>query len=275
MNSRELNINDKWLFIFVYPVLGISIVHIGNDNTLKELLLIPSYYTDIILALTVIYIVGFYIRYILLKLEKNFDWETQQQPRIKYHFFWGLLIPALFAVSLELVYLTLINIPIKSSSVFYLELPLIIVYLILINLTYYILYFRLHTSGLKSALIEQTTNNDLTHEKFLLAKKGNQFIQITYSSIAYFILKDKLTFLVTKDNRQYFFDKSIKEVMDVLPKNQFYRINRQLISSRSSIVKCIPTKTRRLKIELNPPSEEDIFLPKAKASLFMSWLNQG
>lgn len=274
MSSREVNIKDKWIFVLAYPVMGISFVHIGNDNSLKELLQIPSYYTDLLVAIAVLYIVGFYLRWIFQRMENRFDWDTQLKPRLAYQFVWGLLLPTSFAVCTELVYLSLLGIPVKDSPIFYLELPLSIVFLMLINLAYYILYFRLHTSKLKSALEARIIENKQPKDKFLLVKQGNKKVQIPESSIAYFILKGKLTFLVTAENRQFLFDKPMKEVMDTLPKHQFYRLNRQLIVKHSSIVKCIPTETRRLKIELHPPTPTDVFLPKAKVSAFMNWLNQ-
>jgi hypothetical protein len=34
-------VNDGWIFWFVYPIIALLSVHIGNDNTFKELLHIP------------------------------------------------------------------------------------------------------------------------------------------------------------------------------------------------------------------------------------------
>jgi len=272
LNTKQVNINDKWLFILVYPAIGISFVHIGNDNPLMELVRIPSYYSDLLIAIAVIYIVGFYLRWVFQRIDKRFDWETQLKSQIKYQLFWCLLLPAIFAVVVEIVYLALLKIPLAESSIFYLELPLIIVFLMVINLIYFILYFQLHSKNFKIVMEKRRMENELKQENFLFVKQGNQTIQIPNSSIAYFILKNKLTILVTDENRQFLFDKTMKELMDTLPKSQFYRLNRQLIAKHSSIKKCSSTETRRLKIELNPPLNEEVYLPKAKVSLFMNWL---
>jgi len=267
-------INDKWILIFVYPIMGITFVHIGNDNSLRELTKIPSYYTDILLALLITYVIGLYIRWLSRHIDKRFNWEAQLKSRIKYQLIWGLFVPTLFVVSAELIYLRLLQIKWDNSSIFYLELPVAMAFIMLINFAYFVLYFRLHNSDIKSALEAQVAQNESSQDKYLIAKQGNQNIQVSSSSIAYFVLKDKLTFLITEDNRQFLFDKTMKEVIDFLPTHQFYRLNRQLIAKRGSIVKCTPTKTRRLKIELNPPLSDDVFIPKAKVSQFMNWLNQ-
>lgn len=272
MNKIEVNINDNWILRYVYPILGISFVHIGNDNTLKELLQIPSYYSDVILAISVIYLLGFYIRWIFKRMFKHFDWETQVNNMIHYILLWSLLFPVIFAISVEIVYLFFINIPIADSSIFYLELPLVIAFLMIINLIYFILYFRQHTISINSERKTRVSENNHSQPEFLMAKQGTQMIQVPIHAIAYFISKDKLTFLVTEGNRHLLFDKTMKEVMDVLPKDQFYRVNRQLITQKSSIKKYTRTDTRRLKIELSPSLNEDIFLPKAKAPFFINWL---
>ena len=268
------NVNDKWLFFVVYPIMGLSIVHIGNDNSIAELLRIPSYYSDILIALAVTYTAGLFIRWLSHWLENRFPREDQLKPRLVYQLIYGLLLPVSFIVVVELIYLYLLGIPLRDSSIFYLELPLTTGFLIVINLIYFILYSRLRESALRSALEKKIMTREVVKEDYLVAIQGNQNVKVPNASIAYFILKDKLTFLLTTDNRRLIFDKPMKEVMDILPDDQFYRINRQLIASRSSIVRYSTTKTRRLQIELSPPTEQEVFLAKVKVSEFTDWFNR-
>lgn len=273
MTTNNVKVNDRWIFIYVYPILAIAILHIGNDNTFLELLKIPSYYTDIILSLSVIYIVGFYIRRVQQQLENKLDWDKQLNTRINFQLLLGLLIPAVFAVTVEILYLKIINIPIANSSIFYLELPVITIFLLIINLIYFILYYRLHAMAIHSDLQSLVIKKNETPPEFIIAKQGNQMVQIPLDAIAYFFSKDKLTFLVTEENRHLLYDKTMKEVVEILPQDYFYRLNRQLIVKNSSIKKFSRTDTRRLKIELSPPLNEDIFMAKAKIPTFITWLN--
>lgn len=273
--SKKISVNDKWIFLIIYPLIGVSFVHIGNDNTFKELLQIPSYYTDVILSLVLLYTIGFYIRWISGRFENRFDWVVQFKSRIINQLIWGLVPPAAFIALAEIAYLNQLDIALSESSIFYLELPVAVVILVLINITYIFLYYRQYSLTLKTQLSEQKEAYEFTKDKFLIARQGNQNIQVPYGSIAYFILKNKLTFLVTTDTHHLLYDKSMKEVLETLPHHEFYRLNRQLIAKRSSIIKCSPTKTRRLKIELNPAPELDVFLPKANVSQFMRWFNEG
>jgi len=267
-------VNDRWLFAIVYPIIGIVFVHIGNDNTIRELIQIPSYYTDILLGVSITYLIGIYLRWLNKRIENRFDWQDSLKPRITHQILWGILLPTFFAIIVEIIYLSALNIRLGDSSIFYLELPLIVVFLMLLNFAYFVLYYRLHTSQIERTLDDQVKENEASKERFLIAKQGNQNVQVPNSSIAYFISKDRLTFLVTMDSRQYLFDKTMKEVMDMLPKDRFYRLNRQLIAKRDSIVKWSSTETRRLKIELNPPYERDVFVAKTNVTQFVDWVER-
>src|SRR5690606_42086793 len=73
-------------------------------------------------------------------------------------------------------------------------------FLMVINLIYFILYFQLHSKNFKIAMEKRRMENELKQENFLFVKQGNQTIQIPNSSIAYFILKNKLTILRSEEH---------------------------------------------------------------------------
>jgi hypothetical protein len=255
-------------------MMGLSFVHIGNDNSLEELLQIPSYYTDVALSLLVIYSIGLYIRWVFRYLDQQFNWERQLWACIKYQFILGLALPVVFALFLEIIYLKLLGIPLKDSPMLYLEFPIVTLFLGIINLFYFILYFRKSVGESKANLEMQLAEKSLLEEKFLLAKQGNQNVNISLEDVAYFFSKDKLTFLVTTQNKRLLFDRTMAEVMEIVPPGDFYRLNRQLIVKRSSIAKYNPTKTRRLKIELTPSLPREVYIPKARVSSFYEWMKR-
>jgi DNA-binding LytR/AlgR family response regulator len=254
--------------------MGLSFVHIGNDNSLEELLQIPSYYTDIAISLVVIYSIGLYIQRVFRYLDQHFNWDFQLLTCIKYQFILGLVLPVVFALIVEIIYLKLLGIPLKDSPMLYLELPIVILFLVMINLFYFILYFRKSARESKANLEIQLAEKSLLKEQFLLAKQGNQNVNIPLEDVAYFFSKDKLTFLVTTQNKRLLFDRTMAEVMEIVPPVDFYRLNRQLIVKRSSIAKYNPTETRRLKIELNPSLPREVYIPKTRVSSFYDWMKR-
>ena len=138
-------VNDKWMFVFLYPLIAVLVVHTGNDNSFQKLLTIPSYYSDLLLAFLCTYAVGFYYRQLYRKLHQKFGWNTSFKKTWRYQLTWALLVPISTIIIIEIIYLVfLLNIPVSQSSVFYLELPLVSLFCILINLLYLALYFRKH-----------------------------------------------------------------------------------------------------------------------------------
>jgi hypothetical protein len=274
--KHSFRVSDRWIFIFVYPVMAILAVHVGNENTLKELLLIPSYYSDLVLAFLSSYGIGFYYHWFFIKVDRRFNWDTEMRKRFVYQVLFGVCAPIIVLIGFEIIYLEiLLEIPLNESSVFYLELPLVAVFCILINLIYMILYFRKHHQTTTEFLKKQNAVNSSTNSKSnIVVNTGQKSLNLGIDEVAYFIILEKSTFLVTRENRQYLYDVPLDQVEKDISSDKFFQINRQIISHRQSIVSFERTETRKLKIEMNPPTADPVFVSKAKSSRFMNWVNQ-
>lgn len=269
VSRKPIDINDKWIFIFLYPFIAFSIVHVGNDNSLSQLLGIPSYYSDIILSFTCTYAIGWYLRKLFYRLEQRFEEESQKKERIVYQILLGLIGPTILIIGVELIYLFIIGVDWKSSSIFYLELPLVFMFLVLINLIYFLLYRQKYALGLQETISEQQRSKD----NYFVVKSGTATFNIPQEAVAYFYSENKISFLVCTDGKKYIYDISLKELIKQLPSTDFFQINRQMIARRSSLVKFSQTATRRIKIELQPTVEWDIYVSKTRSAEFFSWLN--
>lgn len=160
VNAETSTVNDKWIFGLLYPVMAISIVHIGNDNSLSKLLTIPSYYSDLLLAFGCTFGVGFYFQWFFVRIDQRFDWENQLKQRLFHQAIWGIFIPTVFIICIELIYLLLIHVDLNESSIFYLELPLVVLFCLLINLIYFILFYRKHNLNMLTRLNDTSSKID-------------------------------------------------------------------------------------------------------------------
>lgn len=276
-NSNDIphkqSVRDHELFLFFYPVIAFMVVHTGNDNSISELIRIPSYYTDLLLAFTGTYSAGFYLRWLNIRLEMRFDWTTALRSRLVAQFFFGIIIPVIALVGLELIYLALMDgIIFTETSVFYLELPLISIFCSLINLIYLLLYSRKHHNDL-SRFIQDRNQHQFTYKKYFVVHAGAKSRYIPVVEIAWFIVTQKVTFLTTVDGTQYLYNETLEQVKEVLDPEAFFQLNRQLVASRKSIHSYERTKTRKLKVELQPPHNDPVFVSKIKATSFLNWLN--
>jgi hypothetical protein len=275
MKQDNLSINDRWIFLFVYPVIAISVVHIGNDNHFSVLLRLPSYYTDLLLAFSLTYGFGLYFRKLFFWIDLKFDWHKMLRRRLAYHFGLGIVAPALIAMGIEILYLNLINISLKESSIFYLEFPVTILFCVLINLIYLLMFGHIHTKKTAEMLLTTATENPQKQftENFV-AQAGSRAFTVSQNDVAYFVLFEKHTFLVTTDGKQYLYNSSLEKIGEIVSHTLFFQLNRQVLANRNSIKAFHQTETRRLLIELNPPFSTPVYVAKTKAAKFTAWLSQ-
>ncbi len=266
MKTKKALISDSWMFFYVYPLLAILVVHIGNENSFAQLISIPSYYSDLVLAICCSYLLGLYVKYLVFWMNKKYPWHQRPKSRILIQFMLGIVLPTSILLIVELVYLSLLNIKLEDSSIFYLELPLILIFCLLINLIYIALNYHQLSKGF------QGQQNVHGLKSYFLVQKGKGLLNISEEDVAYFRIQNKLTFLVTCRGESYLYDFPFKEILPGLPQNEFFQLNRQVIAKRSSILKTVPTDTRRLEIELFPAIKDGVFVSKTKMTSFKNWL---
>ncbi len=277
MNSES--IKDSWIFFYVYPLIALVAVHIGNDNTFEQLAQIPSYYSDLVLAFCCTFGVGFYFRWLFKKLERNFNWNNLSE-RLLIHGFFGVVLPTSLIIAIELLYLKLfLEIAISDSSIFYLELPVILMCCALISFIYTILYYKKHheltTSQLHSkfeSLAKETKLNKESKSDFLV-QFGSKSMNIPISQIAYFAVESRTTFLITTEGKKFLYDFPLATLLTELPTSKFYQLNRQIVACRSCIANFNLTETRRIEVSLSPNYQLPIFVSKKNSSAFLSWMN--
>ena len=265
-DSPKDKIADRWMFFFTYPFIAFLAVHIGNENSFSQLLRIPSYYSDLFLALCCSFALGLYTRRLCVWLEQKFSWIEEPKRRLMAQLILGVILPSGLILGMEAIYLSLLNVKLKESSIFYLELPIIIILCLLINLIYIVLLKNYQTTELQKSL---ETRED--YKENFVVQAGKSFLSIPRDEVAYFKIQNKLTFLITKNGQSYIYDFPFKSIIDGLPPEEFFQLNRQVIAKRTNIKNSIQTETRRLKIELSPSMDEQVFVAKTKASDFINW----
>lgn len=278
LQGKSGAVNDRWLFWFVYPIMALAVVHIGNENPLPVLLRIPSYYSDLLLALVCTFTVDLYFRRLFKKMDQHFSWNDGLQRRLGRHLIYGILLPSMVLVGLEVLYLVfLLEIPLSQSSVFYLETPIIVTFCALVNLLYATLYFRRYNTLLTHELKQEQDKVKLVkvvHKQQWVVEHGLQSIHIPTEQVAYFAVKQKVTWLTTFGGQEYAYGKSLEEVKKEVSPRQFFQLNRQVIAHRKAILSSERTETRKLKMHLNPSMSDDVFVSKSKAPEFMEWMKQ-
>ncbi|MFT6716680.1 MAG: two-component system response regulator LytT [Saprospiraceae bacterium] len=110
-------------------------------------------------------------------------------------------------------------------------------------------------------------------QRFLISK-GDSLIPINSNDIAYIYTEDKAVMIMTLSGQSYFINYSLDEVEQQLDENQFFRLNRQVVSSLNSIEKISNYFNGKLKIELKPSFGGEILVSRVKAPVFKNWLER-
>lgn len=108
--------------------------------------------------------------------------------------------------------------------------------------------------------------------RFLVSYRDT-YVMVTTGEVAYFNSENKITFLTTHTAKRYVVDQTLEELEQELNPTEFFRISRQFIISVKSIAKIHQSFNGKLKIDLNPATEDGILTSREKAVGLKNWLN--
>ena len=106
----------------------------------------------------------------------------------------------------------------------------------------------------------------------LLAHVKDRIIPIEISNIAYFYTCEDRVKVTTLDGVSYPIDKSLEQLIETLPEQDFYRANRQFIISRKSVKDISIWFGSRLSVNLVVETPEKLIISKARVSRFKGWI---
>lgn len=109
-------------------------------------------------------------------------------------------------------------------------------------------------------------------ERRFLIRFGQQIKVVEMNEAAYFYTRDKITFIVTREGKRFPLDHSLEKLEELLDENRYFRINRQFIIAVDAIEEMYAYSKSRVKVLLNPPSEEDTIVSTERSPHFKKWL---
>ncbi len=108
-------------------------------------------------------------------------------------------------------------------------------------------------------------------DRFLVSGK-EKFIPVRVEEIAYFYTQREIVYLIKKNGRRHSIDYKLEGLEAQLDPRRFFRVNRQYICQVDAIQQILPYFHGRLKLALNPETEEDIIVSREKAKEFKAWM---
>lgn len=108
--------------------------------------------------------------------------------------------------------------------------------------------------------------------KRVLIPFKDKLLPIKTETIGYFYNTNGESSVITRDGQSYRIGKSLDSLMVKLDPACFFRVNRQFILSKEVIESITIWFDSRLKVHVNLPTDEPVFVAKNKAAEFKEWL---
>ena len=146
---------------------------------------------------------------------------------------------------------------------------------------------ELHVALLKYKNIKETFNTNLIVESLVeienqssvqhhfLVNHRDKLLSINDTSITYFYATGKHLFIYTDSGSNYLYNSNLKDLINKLNPDLFFKINRKYIINRHHIQEIIKHSSQKIEILLNVaiPDTEPIILSKKEINNFKNWLD--
>ena len=146
---------------------------------------------------------------------------------------------------------------------------------------------ELHEALLKYKNIRETFNTNLIVESLVeienqssvqqhfLVNHRDKLLSINDTSITYFYATGKHLFIYTDSGSNYLYNSNLKDLINKLNPDIFFKINRKYIINRHHIQEIIKHSSQKIEILLNVaiPDTEPIILSKKEINNFKNWLD--
>ena len=109
------------------------------------------------------------------------------------------------------------------------------------------------------------------YKSYFLIPQREKLVPLAVNTIAYLYIDDKMTRAVTFDNKQFYIDKPLDNIMSQLDPSKFFRANRQYILAHSAVESIQLWPLNKLYIQLRVSTPEKILIPRSRTSELKEW----
>ena len=120
-------------------------------------------------------------------------------------------------------------------------------------------------------IMSQIEKPRVEYKERFVVKQADQLIPISTSEIAYFFTRNDWVCLSTLSGKQHLIDFKLEELSEMVDPKQFFRLNRQFLASATAIQKAHNHLNGKLKLDLLPATDEEVFVSREKAQSFKIW----
>ncbi len=255
---------DKNIRLFTILFTTLFLVHIGRDGTFLEWLNNKdNYYTDLLFSFLITFLCWEATRITIIRLDKVYLWKDNFTKRVFIQLGITLFLSTIILFLFTLIYASFLGIPSHWIMAWDSEFPMALLFVLVINLIYYLLYLKIEASA---KIITDTKIVSID----LVGISGKEKTKLESKDILYFYSSNKVVFVTHKNGKTYRVDYTLSELEQKLP-NSFFRLNRQFIASKNAIISYKPSDNRKLTVKIVDYSSDKISVSQLKATEFKEW----
>jgi DNA-binding LytR/AlgR family response regulator len=136
------------------------------------------------------------------------------------------------------------------------------------------LAFGPHQPEKLDSLMKLLDRGEKGYKTRFLVYSGQTMKSVPAESAAYFMIDNQLVFLVNRENKRYLIEYTLDDLEVLLDPSMFFRINRQMIVSLEAVTAIHPYFNNRLKLDIEPGIDGDIFVSRKRVGDFKKWLDR-
>jgi DNA-binding LytR/AlgR family response regulator len=115
-------------------------------------------------------------------------------------------------------------------------------------------------------------NMPVEYRERFIVKLNEQIKVISIDEIAYFMAEEKVTFMVLNNGKRYITDYTLDSLETMLNPKKFFRLTRSYMVSINSVKTVYKYFNSRLKIKLEPVTQDEVLVSRIRVQDFLKWL---
>ncbi len=239
------------------------LILIGKDNWL-QLYQMPLHYLDMLVTFISVLIVFEYVDWVNRYLNRQLQITGNWPRRLSLQVLLGVVTPALMAILLTfMMWEFLWHKGLIEGNYFKYEFLPQLLMILIVNLFFVVVdLFRRATKP------EEDQEEVIT----LLAQSGPKKVPVSPESVSFIHLKNGLVYLVLLDGEQLLLPSNLDAFEKMLPPDEFFRANRQVILNRKACKAYKSVGNGKIEVELQS-SADPVVVSQKRAASFRSWMN--
>lgn len=260
---------DKLFRVLISLVAAHFIIAFGIEESFFELLLMRDYYISLLGSFVIALLLVNLVYYTTIRLDRSYNWQEHPYARSALQFSFGLLIPSVIAFLLAALYFTINGINILTTVYLKYDFPVIVLFLLLLNLYYIAFYLYLQARKVNTAITSRRPGAPV-----FMAQQGQKNIPLQVSQVAYFYHAGGVNLARTHEGEDFIITATLDEIQQQTDPLQFFRVNRQMVVQFTACEHFELLPYGKIEVLVKPAFKEPVIVSQKRARSFRQWVEQ-